>query len=40
MNSAAIISGKFHGVMPAQTPIGARQVNIRLLRSPDGIVSP
>jgi len=40
MNSAAIISGKFHGVTAAHTPTGARQVSIRLPRSDDGMVWP
>ena len=39
-NSAMIISGKFHGVIAAQTPTGWRYVKMRLSRSTLGIVEP
>jgi hypothetical protein len=40
MNSAMIISGKFHGVIAAHTPTGARNVIMRLDLDADGITSP
>ena len=38
--SSGIVTGKFHGVIATHTPTGRWKVNIRLLRSVVGIVSP
>ena len=40
MYSSGIVTGKFHGVIAAQTPTGRWKVNIRLLRSEVGMTLP